>query len=247
LRCTKCEGFRWGTEDCQRCYWDQGNALTDPFYLSSVKPFSYLCCVFLVTAYVIGLWYTLRTHAAQIWDITLHGPEFQQTRVGPIAPITNWRDNIPDEPFLKRIGERMSNRFQRDGPSEPAKQDGTRISSFGSSLAAEDSALFVRNVAEVAAAAATLAVQHSQDPTPNQTPVIPPTSPSKHEVRARHSADWGHENVEGGGHDAPNWGRTKSSVVLLGATILYAIIAGIFFLDWLMDRDSGGYGGCGVG
>ena len=30
----------------------------------------------------------------------------------------------------------------------------------------------------------------------------------------------------GGGHDAPNWSRTKSSMILLGATILYAIIAG---------------------
>ena len=31
----------------------------------------------------------------------------------------------------------------------------------------------------------------------------------------------------GGGHDAPNWSRIKSSVILLGATLLYAIIAEI--------------------
>ena len=31
----------------------------------------------------------------------------------------------------------------------------------------------------------------------------------------------------GGGHDAPNWGRAKSSVILLVATLLYAIIAEI--------------------
>ncbi|PTB73272.1 hypothetical protein M440DRAFT_1394430 [Trichoderma longibrachiatum ATCC 18648] len=31
----------------------------------------------------------------------------------------------------------------------------------------------------------------------------------------------------GHGHDAPNWSRTKSTVILLGATILYAIIAEI--------------------
>ena len=30
-----------------------------------------------------------------------------------------------------------------------------------------------------------------------------------------------------GGHDAPNWSRTKSSIILLGATVLYAIIAEI--------------------
>jgi Ca2+:H+ antiporter len=31
----------------------------------------------------------------------------------------------------------------------------------------------------------------------------------------------------GGGHDAPNWGRMKSSIILCGATVLYALIAEI--------------------
>lgn len=35
------------------------------------------------------------------------------------------------------------------------------------------------------------------------------------------------EALPHGGHDAPNWSRLKSVVVLLGATILYAIIAEI--------------------
>jgi len=30
-----------------------------------------------------------------------------------------------------------------------------------------------------------------------------------------------------GAHDAPNWSRTKSSIILMGATILYALIAEI--------------------
>ena len=33
--------------------------------------------------------------------------------------------------------------------------------------------------------------------------------------------------ASGGGHDAPNWGRMKSSVILCGATVLYALIAEI--------------------
>jgi Ca2+:H+ antiporter len=51
----------------------------------------------------------------------------------------------------------------------------------------------------------------------------------------RTSHDWdadlaevGVSAVNGGGHDAPNWSRTKSSAILLGATILYAIIAGSY-------------------
>jgi len=105
--------------------------------------------------------------------------------------------------------------------------------------------MFVRNVAEVAAAAATLAVQNSQSPPSNQTPQpaprIPPpvptsTGPSPKTIlpRTPHPPghDWDHENADlaqagaAGGHDAPNWSRTKSYMILLGATILYAIIAG---------------------
>lgn len=36
-----------------------------------------------------------------------------------------------------------------------------------------------------------------------------------------------HTGAGGGGHDAPNWSRMKSTVILLGATILYAVIAEI--------------------
>jgi Ca2+:H+ antiporter len=35
------------------------------------------------------------------------------------------------------------------------------------------------------------------------------------------------EAHSGGGHDAPNWSRMKSSVILCAATILYALIAEI--------------------
>ena len=180
--------------------------------------------------------------------------------------LANWRNNIPDEPFLKRIGERMSSRFLRgeqplspvtdrtedrnSAPSgngsarqrQPSNSE-NRIPPLGSSLTPEDSAMFVRNVAEVAAAAATLAVHNSQSPsgTPTATPRIPPPggvhgpTPKFNAPRMRTSHDWdadlaevGVSAVNGGGHDAPNWSRTKSSVILLGATILYAIIAGLY-------------------
>lgn len=36
-----------------------------------------------------------------------------------------------------------------------------------------------------------------------------------------------HHEEEAGGHDAPNWSRNKSTIILLGATLLYAIIAEI--------------------
>jgi Ca2+:H+ antiporter len=254
--------------------------------MGSVKPFSYICSVFLVTSYVIGLWFSLRTHAAQIWEMPLHAPDFvppqmQQAPINRSASLANWRDNIPDEPFLKRIGERMSSRFLHDSVVTSPTTDrtdggGDRVVSGGSgtngaqqqkripsnsdrggatlasSFTPEDSAQFVRNVAEVAAAAATLAVHNSQSPnttpqpTPRVLPVVPlsmppsmghspkVTAPRTPDVRHHGGHDWevGEQaDLAGaaapiGGHDAPNWSRTKSSMILLGATILYAIIAG---------------------
>jgi Ca2+:H+ antiporter len=248
LRCTECEGHRrldGVQEDCQRCYWDQGNALTDQFYISSVKPFSYICAVFLVASYVIGLWFSLRTHAAQIWETQPTQTEYNSLQRS--TSLTNWRRNIPDEPFLKRIGERISTRFLRgEQPhSPPAETDpganGTarrfpsnseRLSSLGSSLTHDESTAFVRNVAEVAAAAATLAVQNSQTPTPQPTPRAPPHELGPKDPRPHLSSEWEDPEalVTAVGHDAPNWSRTKSSIILLSATILYAVIAGKILL-----------------
>jgi Ca2+:H+ antiporter len=36
-----------------------------------------------------------------------------------------------------------------------------------------------------------------------------------------------HGGNHSGGHDAPNWSRLKSSIILMGATVLYAVIAEI--------------------
>jgi Ca2+:H+ antiporter len=208
----------------------------------------------------------------------LHGPEYPPQPVNQPQSLANWRDNIPDEPFLKRIGERMSSRFLRDhivqsptterhdpnpsgtngAPKRFASASDGRLSSLGSSLTPEDSALFVRNVAEVAAAAATLAVHNSQSPnaTPQPSPRMPPPplsitgpspkvsqrTPDRHHYLDHENADLAASGL--GGHDAPNWSRTKSSMILLGATILYAIIAGKFPIFVCNSRNFGGYGGC---
>ncbi|KAL6449684.1 VNX1 Low affinity vacuolar monovalent cation/H(+) antiporter [Candida maltosa Xu316] len=60
------------------------------------------------------------------------------------------------------------------------------------------------------------------DHPPVQQPQATTPSVSKKESKEEHI-----EDEEGGGHDAPNWSRSKSTVILLGATLLYAIIAEI--------------------
>jgi len=95
----------------------------------------------------------------------------------------------------------------------------------------------VREVAELAATAATIAAQnaantirkgsvsshshghptHSQKTSAKRAAAVPAldgdTAPA--------------EMTASGGHDAPNWSRTKSFIILMGATILYALIAEI--------------------
>lgn len=124
------------------------------------------------------------------------------------------------------------------------------LSSLVTSSLPEDSAHFDRNAAEVTAAAATAAaavtVSNSQSPnaTPQATPEIPPRSISKigpipksghlqtpgtgygPRDRDHGNADFAEDGIIGP-HDAPNWSRMKSSIILLGATILYAVIAGL--------------------
>jgi len=106
--------------------------------------------------------------------------------------------------------------------------------------------MIVRSVADVAAAETTVAAYNSQSPntaiqaTPQTAPpslsMVEPTPKSKHprtpETHHRHHhLDHGNADLDEGGalggHDAPNWSRTKSSMILLGATILYAVIAGL--------------------
>jgi hypothetical protein len=52
---------------------------------------------------------------------------------------------------------------------------------------------------------------------------------TEHEGAGAGGAGAGAGATEGhGGHDAPNWSRAKSASVLMGCTVLYAIIAGEF-------------------
>ncbi|KAI8986075.1 hypothetical protein BD414DRAFT_48600 [Trametes punicea] len=53
---------------CQHCYYKHPDPVDDPFYQSTVKSLMYFCAVILLLSYLIGLWFSLRTHASQIWQ-----------------------------------------------------------------------------------------------------------------------------------------------------------------------------------
>ena len=110
-----------GTSFCQKCVYLPTNIYEDKVFLENVRPIGYLCSVILPSVYIVGLWFTLRTHVSQIYESTR----------------------------------------KRESTYSVVSDDG--------------------------------------------------------------AAEAGHGNS---GHNAPNWGRTKSTIILLISTVLFSLLAG---------------------
>jgi Ca2+:H+ antiporter len=128
INCVPCSDTISGfSKSCQSCHFLQPPLQIDHLFSTVLKPFSIVCAILLFLAYTIGLWFTLRTHAALIWS----------------TPISDPKPKLSASQTLENIHQ------AQDAQEEPQ------------------------------------------------------------------------------GHDAPNWSKSKSTIVLLGATLLYAIIAEI--------------------
>ena len=123
-------------------------------------------------------------------------------------------------------------------PPRTADNDRCPVPKAIRGLTGEDNERLVRQVTEVAATAAAVA---ARDAARNRKP-LGHHSAGRHagramaEQAAKPAADEPdasglivdpNAHAAGGGHDAPNWSKAKSSIILLGATVLYAIIAEI--------------------
>ncbi|PSK55886.1 Low affinity vacuolar monovalent cation/H(+) antiporter [Elsinoe australis] len=289
--------------DCRRCYFNQNPDLNDRFFLTAVRPYIWFSASMLFLSYVIGLIFTLRTHAAIIWNnepeekkekmerstVTInpgkpahltvpfdpHSTMSRQTTSNSVSP----RDNIKDSQLYKRIlGQSLrsaglaaqNKNVKKDvtsteaspmsprtpyiiPPEDPASPDKPRTPSVRiPGLSTEDNNNLVRQVAEMAATAATVAARDvvrphrgerktstlkpdSQPPLLSGTATPHPTA-THEESEGMHVA--GGDDHAGGGHDAPNWSRTKSVVILLSATVAYAVIAEILVdtVDSVLDN-----------
>lgn len=274
--------------DCRRCYFSQVPAIHDAFFLEAVRPYTWLAAVLLFLSYVIGLWFTLRTHAAVIWNVEIdekkalhsHGPNgsisHHPIQLQPAPPPKQpgsasskdsvFRANVKESPLYKRILQQslnepvtadfgshndsrnvsVSSTAQAGGSPKPPHLvppkssggdsttmiDGSQASMNISALSEQENSDLVRHVAEMAAQAATIAARDATQivrrpsgghPLPHHTPRRTTTAGHDHPTHQDEAA----ADAMAGGHDAPNWGRTKSAVILLGATVLYAIIAEI--------------------
>jgi Ca2+:H+ antiporter len=270
LSCTECEdlgpggsGSRGEARDCTRCYFSQVPALDDRFYLEAVRPYCYLAAAMLFFSYLIGLWFTLRTHAAVIWNAEVeekkHEEQLQASILRssqPSAADTSGAD-IRDSHLYKRIlGQSLKQVGLQPRPEEVGRQasavnqdaaangmaatlhvvppkggDTIRSTVNVPGLSQADNTALAREVAQIAATAATFASRDRErwrktSATPGQHGTVRVNPAQGDEATVAAETATAHAGGHGG-HDAPNWGRAKSSIVLLGATILYAVIAEI--------------------
>ena len=322
-----------GDRDCRRCYFSQVPAVHDRFFIEAVNPYIWICAASLFLSYVVGLLFTLRTHAAVIWN---NEPDEEKKKVagktggeepqrhasivpgsaGLVMQDVNERggstggrphmprgetagtmgslarENIRDTQMYKRIlnqslkqawinthwatpGGKKDSPVAVDGlegdqhttphlvPPKSAGADGDTASLKSvriQGLSAEDNRMLVQQVAEMAATAATVAARDATK-MPRKSAMVSGSGSSLRHHAAKDSKDSGkhghghghphpeaaiggdagelpaaavegtlaaaHEEPGAGGHDAPNWSRTKSAVILLTATLAYAIIAEI--------------------
>lgn len=269
LNCTACISAG-ADENCQRCFFSQIPAVNDKFFNDAVKPYSWFSAVLLFVSYLIGLWFTLRTHASVIWNENeekkqpIRGPNATQQVIHTVLKKSSARDLTPftsattirDSQLYKRIlGQSLRQIGLDSGQNDEVPRFGTIASATSSlensvsylpppkvkkdttnfidSLSVEQNERLGRQIAEVAATAATVATRDafrspklvhavstaSTTPQIKKPPSVPPTIIDVDEH--------GESNDHAGGHDAPNWSRGKSTIILLGATFLYAIIAEI--------------------
>jgi Ca2+:H+ antiporter len=234
---------------------------------------------------VIGLWFTLRTHAAVIWNNEADEKKTQEAqhlsgsqqpfggaphgrlqRQGSTQNSSNEYARgveIRDSQLYKRIlgqslkqvglgpreeGSRHNSTFEptTTGPNGstqtphlvPPKSSGeesARSEVHIPGFSEAQNTNLVREVAEMAATAATIAARDATR-APRKTSVAANAAGHSHKLPALrtgvvHEADEAAAAetlaAGGGGHDAPNWSRLKSSVILCAATVLYALIAEI--------------------
>jgi Ca2+:H+ antiporter len=234
----------------------------------------------LFLSYVIGLWFTLRTHAAVIWssevdekkthgnEVTHAGPP-RHVPLGPNAQssLSNTPDvarslEIRDSQLYKKIlgqslkqaglptrfdesSRSMSTSTQYNAsagtphlvPPKSAGDDSVRSAVHVPGFSEAENNNLAREVVELAATAAAIAARDAAQTLRKEShPQTPGTGSQSHKpsmMRTSTILGMDTENTPAadapaaGGHDAPNWSRTKSSVILMGATILYAMIAEI--------------------
>ncbi|KAF3766470.1 hypothetical protein M406DRAFT_277368 [Cryphonectria parasitica EP155] len=273
LRCVDCVSYgqpaQGAGSDCRRCYFSQTPALDERFYIEAVRPYCYMAAVMLFLSYVIGLWFTLRTHAAVIWNTEQDEKKHEEQLRGigghsaprngyPFLTESTGTDIRESHIYKRTLGQTLRQvGLQPSGSGNgtvatphlpPPKNNGIGSSVHIPGFSDAENSQLVHQIAEIATTAAAAAARDARGSVAKGTAPNTPHVPQGHSgtggsisasvrpppIRTATFPD--HEDPLGahadaggghGGHDAPNWSRSKSAVILMGATVLYAIIAEI--------------------
>ncbi|PWN53609.1 hypothetical protein IE53DRAFT_137037 [Violaceomyces palustris] len=272
LTCVGCpsESIPGDTWTCKRCFYEHVPPATDPFFQENVRGLMYTCTVILVLSYGIGLWFSLRTHASQIWQnpqpahqphhhpvtTAQHVPTLQPAQRASIykrlVPASVIQQLLPTHrPSSQAHPSQRDSHISSQGRShiKSATEGGTGRSAsethgppplhLPTSISQEE---YERAIALTASAFHT-ALQQEQHKdqikaaagSANQAFPRQGLPPSDHRHVSVH--DTGDDDEGHGGHDAPSWSRATSVSVLLGCTVLYAVIAEILVdvVDVVLD------------
>ncbi|GJJ73013.1 Ca2+:H+ antiporter [Entomortierella parvispora] len=232
LRCEPCPESSLAPNDtsCQRCYHHQPNPVGDVFFQKNVKPLMYFCCIILPSAYLIGIWFSLRTHVKQIWSEPAKPSVRDSSIYKKLLPL-----HILQQLLHYGTGNPAANNIHAHiGGDDAAEMGRVRSNSTGVDTGHSTSNYQSTSIhgglqerppphsapttnGEAAAAAA--AQLH-----PSAEGLL-----STFDIDDGLKSDHGEEEEDEahGGHDSPNWSKAKSATVLLGCTVLYSIIAEI--------------------
>lgn len=198
IKCRQCSGSRIDN-DCNTCRFIQPTFSLDKLYYEIIKPFSLIVALALFAAYVCGLFFTLRTHASLIWATNSHEVKKDFTFRSP--SVVSMDTPQP----LQKSAHGSTTRFSKLPPSAAFPSDSAKQSLHQQAL---------------------MHLQQQQQQKPSLSGEGGKGKPVPSELASEVQLQ-NKEEDEVGGHDAPNWSKYKSTVILLGATLLYAIIAEI--------------------
>ncbi|KAJ2724815.1 hypothetical protein GGI07_001667 [Coemansia sp. Benny D115] len=209
----------------QKCRQTPVSFLDDPFYLDTVRPFMYLCTAILPLAYLIALWFSLKTHVKHIYannnapnTIVRHVLELFRRAIGPDglsriahrAPRSHDEHQHQPQPDLEAGIEQNGSLAEGGSTRQPPRISRMATSSSYDPANAPSSMPNVPRLSELPRVLAA-------DPD-DQLPDLALLAGDADGVAAGEGS--GH-----GGHDAPNWSKSKSAFILCACTVAFSLIA----------------------
>ncbi|KAI9501031.1 hypothetical protein BX070DRAFT_195232 [Coemansia spiralis] len=236
-----------GNGTVRRCKQTHLDFLDDPFYHQTVKPFMYFCTAILPLAYLIALWFSLKTHVKHIYS---SGPDGISQRLNRESRAAG-HQNANVVPSL--IAHNTGATTTRDShtafvtPDPHAVEEGSVPAPLSSAqlndaqAGPSTAAQATRRAPRIGRTSSSHQIQHHHNPAhaPSSMPNVPRLSELPRVLAADpddqlpdlallagvadgvSAGDGGNH----GGHDAPNWSKTKSAFILCGCTVLFSLIA----------------------